>query len=349
MAIDIFSVQTLNRVLEDRVTPSSFLLDMAFPDVLPATSEEIYFDNVAKKRRLAPFVSPLREGQVVDMPGYRTHSFRPAYVKDKRVFEATMLQKRRPGEALGGSLSPEARMREAVIANLQDQLEMLTRREEWMASQALRLGQITVTGEGYPTKVVNFGRAAGHTVTLLTTARWGETGVSPLDNLKTWLATGMSNGGGAMTNVVMDPLAWSLFEVDPKVQALLTAQAQRGGGPSIPQEPYSGYQPNEEAVVIPRGVLGEFRFWTYQNTYQDESGVEQKMIPDYTVLMFSTGRLQGTRCYGYIKDHKANWQATRYFVKSWENEDPSVRFILMQSAPLVVPFRPNGSFAATVR
>ena len=30
---------------------------------------------------------------------------------------------------------------------MQDQLEMLTRREEWMASQALRLGQVTVQGE----------------------------------------------------------------------------------------------------------------------------------------------------------------------------------------------------------
>jgi hypothetical protein len=246
-------------------------------------------------------------------------------------------------------MSPQQRLLEAVAANLQDQLEMLTRREEWMASQALRLGQVTVQGEGYPTKIVNFGRAAGQTVTLTTTARWGESGVKPLDNLKTWAATGMTNGGGNMSNVIMDPLAWSLFEKDTDVQALLTAQAQRGGGPSIPQEPVLQWNENREDLVIFRGILGDFRFWTYQNTYQDDSGVEQKMLPDYTVIMGSPGRLQGTRCYGYVKDLKSNMQSTRFFVKSWENEDPSVRFVLMQSAPLVVPFRPNASFAATVR
>jgi hypothetical protein len=38
-----------------------------------------------------------------------------------------------------------------------------------------------------------------------------------------------------------------------------------------------------------------------------------------------------------------------YFVKSWEVEDPSRRILLMQSAPLIVPYRPDATFAATVR
>jgi hypothetical protein len=348
MAFDVFSIAFLNRVLEDRRVPSSFLLDTFFPDVQEATAEEIYFDDVTKKRRLAPLVSPLREGRVVDMPGYATKSFRPAYVKDKRVFEATARLRRGPGEPIGGGVvSPEQRVLNAVAANMQDQLEMLTRREEWMASAVLRTGSVTVAGEGYPSTLVSFGRNSGQTITLSGGSRWGQAGISPLANIETWRGTAQTNGGGNLNTVVMDPKAWALFAADPAITTLLTNQAYRGLA-TLPQEPVSGYKDDQEAVVIDRGFLGDYHFYQYQSTYQDDSGTEQQMIPDYTVIMGSPGRMMGTRCYGLIRDHKANLDAKRFFVKSWEQEDPSVRYILMQSAPLVVPFRPNATLCATV-
>jgi hypothetical protein len=42
-------------------------------------------------------------------------------------------------------------------------------------------------------------------------------------------------------------------------------------------------------------------------------------------------------------------QAMPYFAKSWIEKDPSARVLLMQSAPLPVPYRINASMAATVR
>jgi hypothetical protein len=75
----------------------------------------------------------------------------------------------------------------------------------------------------------------------------------------------------------------------------------------------------------------------------------QKLLPDYTVLIGSPHQLEGTRCYGVIQDEKAGYRAQRYFSKSWLEEDPAVRWLLLQSAPLIVPYRPNASFCATVR
>jgi hypothetical protein len=37
-----------------------------------------------------------------------------------------------------------------------------------------------------------------------------------------------------------------------------------------------------------------------------------------------------------------------YFTKSWTIPDPSTRILLMQSAPLMVPYRINASFSAKV-
>jgi len=66
------------------------------------------------------------------------------------------------------------------------------------------------------------------------------------------------------------------------------------------------------------------------------------------VLVISP-ELDGVRCFGAIKDEEAGFQALPYFPKSWLEKDPAVRYLLMQSAPLPVPYRVNASFCATVR
>jgi hypothetical protein len=58
---------------------------------------------------------------------------------------------------------------------------MINRRLEVMASEALRTGKVTVTGEQYPTTVVDYGRDAGLTVVLTGANRWGQAGIKPLD------------------------------------------------------------------------------------------------------------------------------------------------------------------------
>ena len=84
------------------------------------------------------------------------------------------------------------------------------------------------------------------------------------------------------------------------------------------------------------------------HVYIDDKGVTCKLLPEKTVILGSRDGLEGTRCYGAIHDEKANWTAHRYFTKSWVEEDPSVRWLLLQSAPLVVPYRPNASMFVNI-
>ena len=147
--MDIFSTNVLAKVVERLHTPSSFLLDTFFPNVQTSDKEEIFFDVTDSKPRISPFVSPLLPGKVVDSGGYQTKSFKPAYVKDKRRFDANIPYKRVAGEIIGGSLSPSQRYERALATTLTDQLENLTRREEVMAAEILRTGQVVVSGDGY--------------------------------------------------------------------------------------------------------------------------------------------------------------------------------------------------------
>jgi hypothetical protein len=337
--MDIFSTGVLRRVVASLDEPLAFLLNLFFREVQTGDTEDIHFDVDTTKQRITPFVHPMVAGKVVQSKGWATKTFRPAYAKDKRSFKPDAPMKRWIGEQIGGSLSPQARRDLALRRELMDQLEMLTRREEVMASEALRTGKVTVTGEGYDTVVVDFTRSSALTVALTSGAQWSETTATVIDDLETWGDLIQQTSGAVGMDVVMDPLAWRLFRGKDEVKALL--DNRRGSASTAEIGPRSGRKARYG------GNIGDYDIWIYQDRYIDDAGVEQKMLPDNTVIV-SGAQLEGVRAYGAIQDEKAGYTATRFFSKSWLEEDPAVRWLLMQSAPLVVPYRVNASLCATV-
>jgi hypothetical protein len=92
--MDLFSTNALTGAINSLVAPPSHLLDTYFPMVQTETSEEIHFDVIDKTRRLAPFVSPVVAGRVVNAQGYTTKTFKPAYLKPKTPFDPNRPLKR---------------------------------------------------------------------------------------------------------------------------------------------------------------------------------------------------------------------------------------------------------------
>ena len=95
------------------------------------------------------------------------------------------------------------------------------------------------------------------------------------------------------------------------------------------------------------GEIDGFNIFVYAGWYLDDGGIERPILPSGKILLVSRS-LDGVRCFGAIMDEEAGFQALPYYPKSWSVPDPSVRYLLMQSAPLVVPSRVNASLAATV-
>lgn len=347
MTIGIFETHVLNRVVQDLNQPSSFLLDMFFREVQESADEFIHFDVDKSKPRITPFVSPLVAGKVVQNQGFTTQTYSPAYAKDKRRFNPNQALKRMLGENIGGNLNGMERQQRNLVRAMEDQLEMLTRREEVMASEALRLGQVTVSGDEYPTQVVDFGRDGAMTVALTSTDKWddaGKTGGAMLDDIESWGETIQTKSGAVAMDVVMDPKAWRLLRKTQDLKDLL--DTRRGSSSAGEIGPIARGQGNQKARFV--GMIGSYRFWVYQDTYVDDAGATQQLIPDNTVIVGASDGLQGVRAYGMIQDEEAGFQATRYFSKSWLEKDPAVRWLLLQSAPLVVPYRVNAVLCATV-
>ena len=335
--MNIYSTGVLARVIEALPPPDPFILNSFFKEISIADGEEIHFDLASGNPRLAPFVSPLAPGIQVESPGYHTKTFTPAYIKDKRRFDSTRALKRALGEQIGTNFLPAQRVQMMLVRDLADQRDMLARREEVMAIEALLTGKIIVQGELYPATVVDFERDPSLTKTLPVDRQWGAVDVSPLDDLQHWSFNISKHSAAVASTVVMGTEAWSRFKTDPEVEREL----DRFHGEARLNPTVTG------AGAKFQGRVGDFDIFVYAGSYSGEDGTLTPYLPANAVLLLSQD-LAGVRCYGAIRDEEAGFRAMPYFSKTWAEDDPGIRVLLMQSAPLPVPARINASLAATV-
>jgi hypothetical protein len=339
MAVDVFSTDVLTAVLQSLLGNPQFLLDRYFGITQAEASEQIHFDVLLGKRRVAPFVSPLVEGQIVASQGFVTNTFSPAYIKDKRVFDANRPLKRMAGEQIGGTLSPGDRLRALIAYDMQDQLNMLRRRLEVMCGEVLCTGKSTISGDKYPTTVVDFQRSASHTFTA--SPLWSGAAVK-LDNLMDWANIVLQDTGVFPSDVIMTTDVWKVFRSDTSVMNILNTYRK------YTEEPSVDYMATITEGGVLMGTIEGFNIWAYSGWYVDPvTGSEVPIIPAGTVIMTSPA-LEGVQAYGAIRDEEIGLQPVPYFVKSWLQSDPSVRYVMLQSAPIMVPYRPNASIAIKV-
>ncbi len=335
--IDMFNTRTMLQALEQMLPPKSFLLDLFFTKSNTSTTKTVDIDIIKGKRRMAPFVNPMHEGKVVARTGYVTRSFEPPYVKPKMPFSGADILKRQAGEIIyQGNSSPDQRARVQLGKDLLELMGMVKRREEWMAAKALTTGKVAVVGEGVNAEV-DFLLAASHLVTLVGNALWSDyTNSDPVTNLRTWKLLCAQDSGVMPTVAIFGTDVIKHWLANPKVSALLD-KTKIALGQINPKDLPNGatYWGNVEGLDI----------YTYAEWYIDDAdGVEKPMIPVDRVVLGSPAA-ETVRQYGAIQDLKAT-AAVPYFPKSWETEDPSVRWIMLQSAPLPVPTQIDAFFSA---
>lgn len=339
--MDLYNTAFLNRVVDELAPAPTVFLDLFFPEVMTHDTEEVYFDKVTDKPRLTPFVHPLHEGKVVDSAGYITKSVKPAYIKDLRVHNPLKALKRRAGEALNGSLTPAQRQQANIVADLADQGRMFTRRMEVMAIEAIRDGKATIIGDGF-NAVVDFGRDASLTETLAGAEKWNASlDVDIPQQLEDW-SQDIADFDGTTEAVIMDVKSWGFMRNNTKVQKLL--DIRRGvADNSLVIEPAMAVK----AGVQYKGMLGNFPIWVYTGSYIDPAdGLTKKYMPDNTVVLAGR-RVEGVRHFGAIMDVDV-LQARERYSQSWVERNPSRRMLMLESAPLLVPYRPNSSKKITV-
>lgn len=338
--MEIYDTATLLGVLRVQPVLTPYWLDN-FSQEITFDQEEILFDKVRTDKKLAPFVAPNVQGKVIRTRGYSTKAFRPAYVKPKDVVDYTRALKRRAGEQPIGELSVAERFDAALADTLTEMNNRIDNRLEWMAAMATIYGYVDVEGDDYPLVRVDFGRDANLTKTLTGTARWNQSAADPLKDIEAIRTVAYKLSRGSITRLTFGLDAWQSFAANADVKALLERQVRNGNteynaklGDGTPQQfrgTLSG--PNTAPVEL----------WTYADSYTDDSGTEQPLLAANEVVGTGPG-MKGVRCFGAIKDKRAGFVALSKFPKMWDEEDPSVTYAMVQSAPLMVPSEPNATF-----
>lgn len=327
--------------------PSNFWLNLLFRQQVNSTDQYIDFDQIDRGRRLAPFVAPTVQGKPMKSEGFNTRRFEPAYVKPKHPVDPSRLIKRMAGEPYTGNMSPEGRRRAIIGDILVEQRDMIQRRWEVMAAQAAINGAIVVEGEDYPTTSVDFGRDPNNSVVKSGAGLWSDNSSNPCKDMEGWSLSMARSGGYPVTDWVMGTNAYEAFINNPSTEKQLNTDIKNSS--QIMLDLGISQADENGAIIQLKGTLGSgIRVWVYSDIYEDDDGNQIEIMDQDLVVGVNPTGVQGVRCFGAIIDARAGYQSLDIFPKTWMNEDPSVEFVMSQSAPLMVPRRPNATFRAKV-
>jgi hypothetical protein len=106
----------------------------------------------------------------------------------------------------------------------------------------------------------------------------------------------------------------------------------------------AGKQIAEEGRIA---FLAGVQIEEYFGTYKDSSGAIQQMVPDDKFILVGIGADTAAELYAPVVDLEAEGgvgggkEAEIFFSKSWEEKDPSGRWLKVESRPLPVLFQPE--------
>lgn len=328
-------------------------------------TEEMYSDDEyidftklpARGRKIAPMVMPLARGKPVYSDAETAFRLKPGYVKVEDQIDELMPIRRMAGlEAPiiepGKALTPMQRLNAIRAQMTAEHVLSIERRFEWMASKALIDGQVTLTGENYPTTFVDFKRASDHTVTLDSNAQWGDEGISIVDSIQSLMdRVNDAEHGGLVTRITMGGDVWKIGRKDTELLDHMDTN-KRGGNITIERGLVSSEKIFKVGEMLVGGNSGQtIELWVNNETYEDpETGVETRYLGAKDIVMTcAPSSVAGMQCFGMIVDRKAEYKALRIFPKNWTSEtDVTVEYLTHKSAPIFVPMYPNRTLKATV-
>lgn len=335
---DEFKWRAMTAAINQIKAPATLVKDLIFRESNPQPSEYIDADVIIGGRKIAPFVSPIQGGIVVEKMGREMRSIRAPRIRLKKPFSAgELLSTRTPGVgfyATGASDLEEYR-RKKIAQELNDLKNRIANTTEWMCCQALT-GTLAYEGENISFEV-DYRMPSTHRITLTGNNLWSDaTNSDPLKNLDEWANLIINALGFGPDLMIVGTNVANAIRKHTNIRQLLDTRRENVG--ELTWKASSNYIGNLDGIDIYR----------YGTKYDDLNDSEQNFWnPNYVALVAT--RAKFTREYGLISDLKAGATVVgEYFSKSWEEEDPSNLWILAESRPLPVPWQPEAIVYAKV-
>lgn len=338
----LYDTDTLLGVMQQSEPVSSYWLDLCFNSEVTFDTEFIDFEKLTETRKLAPFVAPSAQGKPIFSEGSTVTRLKPAYVKVKDPVRPDRLIRRAPGNLAPGSANQTPMQRfDAVVGQIaEDHRKAILRRLEWLAARAIIDGRVTLSGEAYPERVVDFQRDSAHTVALTSGTYW-TTSSDIIGDLNTWISrVRRAKFGGPVNRATIGAAVWDVMSKNAGFKDQLDTQV-RGTNATFK----TGLRTGEYVEYV--GNIDGLDLYVYSDFYQQDDGSAVPFMSEKDIVL--TGpNVMGVRAFGAILDLASQMRPLPIFPKMFNSDDPSVTNILTQSAPLMVPVNPNNTLKATV-
>lgn len=346
---DVLSWSTLTPAINEMKSPNDFVKNTIFRVDRPVDTRNIELSFLRRGRKIAPFVK--RNGAAI-MTGGRDESFAivsPPHIRIKRpMTPSELLTKRRPGSVIfPGADGIGAAMREYMANEMEMMLDDVTNSEEYLACLALR-GAISYTSVDEAAFSVTFPRSASHDITLAGVNLWTDPASKPSKNVLQASQLISDDVSLAATDVILGSEAADAFLANAEVEKKLTFQpAYYRQGVLDLTNPIA----SSGALLLGEFVHG-IRVWRYTRQVEVDGVATDLIRPKYAEFVANVPAAQFVTYYGAIEDMKAIGAGrvlqSKRFSKSWEEEDPSARMLLVESNPLPCMRRPDATVSMKV-
>ncbi|MDO4439207.1 MAG: major capsid protein [Eubacteriales bacterium] len=344
--IDIYTPRCLAEVVRTVPPVRTFFRDTFFTNRRTFVSERIDIDIVKGNRKMAAFISPVIGGKPSKRDGYRTASYKPPLVSDSILTTADSLLKRLPGEDPYSGKTPADRAAQKLVEEYSSLNDSVTRREEWMAAQAIIEGQIHVVGNGVD-EVIDFGLT--NKVNVTSTKQWGKAEADPLNDLNTWVRKIFKEGFANADMAIMGEKALDLFINDAKVQKLLDNRRMEIGGVD-PRDLPNG------ARYIGHLTTPNIDIYEYAEVFTDDwtdpsNPTTKALVPENKVIVIPSASNFAMN-YGAVTylDENENWvtSETDRVLRKYIQRNPDRKTLEVLANPLPVPDKADSWLVATV-
>ncbi|MBU2548346.1 MAG: major capsid protein [Proteobacteria bacterium] len=326
---DLFKMRVLTAAVNEMQNPALRVFNRVFrgrEHLEP--SDRLAFDVISGNETLLGTISVAAPASVTEKTGRRTITMTAPRLAHKRLIHTAELNALR---AYG--VPAQVEMMKTRIAREQlDMRNMIDRTLEYWACSALKG---IIYDADLSTQLVDYHVAGSHKPTLTGTDLWTDAESDPIGRIRTWKRLIEDDAGASITG-------WTAFLGSSVMDALLTHDSVR----EVLR--YDRGSQMAETGRIQR--LAEVELSEYNGSFLDSGGVRRRFIDEDAFLLI--GHCQDLvdvpfapvvddEAPGGVGNLTADGGGALYFSKSWQEKDPSGRWIKVEARPLPVLQRPG--------
>lgn len=341
MAYDMFGTREMTQATLELKVPGNFFRSTFFNRAPEEHQHEtVDLDLFKGQRRIAPYTRSTSKSKPLARSNFKTGGFTIPYIKLSRSLEAAQTLLRQIGENIYSPKTPAQRAQDQIVKDLFEIEEAIVRAEELQAAQAIVNAKVIIKGEEVDAEI-DLQRDAALSFTVAAADLWTAATADIHKQLREYARLVYSKSGFTPNMLIAGSAALDAFFANTDVQSLL--DNRRLGVGSI------GTQPSTQPFPGARfyGDFAGYEIWEYYELYLDEAdNLEKLLVPTDRIILASTG-MKCIPHYGPIKDFGA-LQPLRRFAKSIEEQDPSVKTAIVQTAPAFINHNPDATASIKV-